>query len=262
MFIRAYLRASTTEQDATRAKQALIDFARDRGHKIAAFYVENVSGAKLERPQLFRLLDDSHEGDVLLIEGIDRLSRLAQDDWALLKAKIAAKKVTVVSIDLSTSHAALKPAEGMDDFTKGMIAAVNGMLLDILAVVARKDYEDRRRRQAEGIAKGKADGVYKGRPVDAKLRERISELLTDGKSVRKVASLLECSTTTVQKVKTLQQQKAYDEAHEAFERVNEQMERKIEKSRQPGAPWPTVADWEVWTETRDAMHSAGEVSEE
>lgn len=167
-----------------------------------------------------------------------------------------------MSIDLSTSHAALNPPEEMDDFTKGMIAAVNGMLLDILAVVARKDYEDRRRRQAEGIAKGKADGAYKGRPVDAKLRERIGELLADGKSIRKVASLLECSTTTVQNVKTAQQQKAYDEAHEAFEKVDKQMERKIDQSRQPGAPWPTVADWGVWTDTRDAMHSAGEAFEE
>lgn len=201
MFVRAYLRASTSDQDATRAKQALIDFAAERGHKIAAFYIENVSGASLARPELFKLLSDSHQGDVLLIEGVDRLSRLDPDNWGLLKAQIAAKKVTVVSMDLSTSHAVLKPTEGMDDFTKGMIAAVNGMLLDMLAVVARKDYEDRRRRQAEGIKKAKADGVYKGRPVDAKLHERVREMLADGKSIRKIAEFLDCSTTTVQKVK-------------------------------------------------------------
>ncbi|CAI3790350.1 Putative transposon Tn552 DNA-invertase bin3 [Pseudomonas sp. MM227] len=203
MFVRAYLRASTTEQDATRARQALIAFAANQGHKIAAFYVENVSGARLDRPQLFKLLDDSHQGDVLLIEGVDRLSRLKQDDWDELKALIAAKKVTVVSMDLSTSHAALKPTGGMDDFTKGMIAAVNGMLLDMLAVVARKDYEDRRRRQAEGIATAKAKGTYKGRPTDLDLHKRVSELLGDGKSIRKVAELLKCSTTTVQKVKQM-----------------------------------------------------------
>jgi DNA invertase Pin-like site-specific DNA recombinase len=213
MFIRAYLRASTSEQDATRARQSLIDFAAEQGHKIAAFYIENASGAKLERPQLFRLLDDSHEGDVMLIEGVDRLSRLSQNDWALLKAKIAAKKVTVVSLDLSTSHAALKPTQGMDEFTKGMVAAVNGMLLDILAVVARKDYEDRRRRQAQGIAKAKADGVYKGRPTNLDLHNRISELLADGKSIRKVAELLKCSTTTVQKVRQLN---ALEGAHEVI----------------------------------------------
>lgn len=201
MFIRAYLRASTSEQNASRAKEALVAFAADNGHKIAAFYIENESGTKLERPELFRLLEDSHEGDVLLIEGVDRLSRLTQPDWDLLKARIAAKRVTVVSLDLSTSHAALKPTQGMDDFTKGMIAAVNGMLLDMLAVVARKDYEDRRRRQAEGINKAKQGGTYKGRQPDTELRNRITTLLIDGKSIRGVAHMLECSTTTVQRVK-------------------------------------------------------------
>jgi DNA invertase Pin-like site-specific DNA recombinase len=201
MFIRAYLRASTSGQDATRAKSALVTFAAANGHKIAAFYIENESGTKLNRPELFRLLEDSHEGDVLLIEGVDRLSRLSQEDWASLTTIIAAKKVTVVSVDLSTSHAALKPAEGMDDFTKGMVAAVNRMLLDMLAVVARKDYEDRRRRQAQGIATAKQKGVYKGRQADTKKRERITILLNEGKSIRVIADLLECSTTTVQRVK-------------------------------------------------------------
>jgi DNA invertase Pin-like site-specific DNA recombinase len=201
MFIRAYLRASTDSQDASRAKQPLIDFAASHGHKIAAFYTENESGTKLERPELFKLLDDSHEGDILLIEGVDRLSRLSQADWGSLKTIIAQRKVTVVSLDLSTSHAALKPTEGMDDFTKGMIAAVNTMLLDMLAVVARKDYEQRRVRQAQGIAKAKVNGAYKGRPVDTDLHKKIATLLGDGKSIRAVADLLDCSTTTVQKVK-------------------------------------------------------------
>ncbi len=34
------------------------------------------------------------------------------------------------------------------------------MMLDMLAAVARKDYEDRRRRQREGIEKAKALGGY------------------------------------------------------------------------------------------------------
>ena len=36
------------------------------------------------------------------------------------------------------------------EFTASIIQAVNGMLLDMLAAVARKDYEDRRRRQLQG----------------------------------------------------------------------------------------------------------------
>lgn len=40
------------------------------------------------------------------------------------------------------------------------------MMLDMLAAIARKDYEDRRRRQTQGIDKAKAAGAYKGRPED------------------------------------------------------------------------------------------------
>ncbi|WP_300731545.1 recombinase family protein [Pseudomonas sp.] len=207
MFIRAYLRASTDSQDASRAKQSLIDFAAKHDHKIAAFYIENESGSKLDRPELFRLLEDSHEGDVLLIEGVDRLSRLSQEDWASLKAIIAAKKVTVVSLDLSTSHAALKATDGMDDFTRGMIAAVNGMLLDMLAVVARKDYEDRRRRQTQGIEREKAKDksldkagrTYKGRQTDHELHARIRACVASGNSLRKTKTIVGCALSTVQR---------------------------------------------------------------
>lgn len=41
------------------------------------------------------------------------------------------------------------------------------MLLDMLAAIARKDYEDRRRRQAEGISKAKSEGKYRDREADA-----------------------------------------------------------------------------------------------
>lgn len=161
----------------------------------------------MDRPELFRLLEDSHEGDVLLIEGVDRLSRLSQEDWASLKATIAAKKVTVVSLDLSTSHAALKATDSMDDFTKGMIAAVNGMLLDMLAVVARKDYEDRRRRQTQGIEREKAKDksldkagrTYKGRQTDHELHARIKACVASGNSLRKTATIVGCALSTVQR---------------------------------------------------------------
>ncbi len=55
MFVRAYLRASTSDQDANRTRQTLDAFATERDLKVAAYYVENESGAKLARPELFRL---------------------------------------------------------------------------------------------------------------------------------------------------------------------------------------------------------------
>src|SRR5689334_11067637 len=102
-FVRAYLRASTKEQDATRAKRQLTAFAKERGLKIASYYIEHESGASLRRPELFRLLADAHVGDILLIEQVDRLSRLGADDWQKLRTELQAREVRVVALDLPTS---------------------------------------------------------------------------------------------------------------------------------------------------------------
>jgi DNA invertase Pin-like site-specific DNA recombinase len=103
MFVRAYLRASTREQDAGGAKADLKAFANERGLKIAKYYPENESGASLTRLKLFELLDDGHPGDILLIEQVDRLSRLNASDWERLKDEIRSRRVKVVALDLPTS---------------------------------------------------------------------------------------------------------------------------------------------------------------
>lgn len=50
MFIRAYLRASTEEQDAGRARASLEQFASDHNKVIASVYLENANGATADRP--------------------------------------------------------------------------------------------------------------------------------------------------------------------------------------------------------------------
>ncbi|MFG6459885.1 recombinase family protein [Roseateles sp. BYS96W] len=163
---------------------------------------ENESGAKLRRPELFRLLGDCHPGDVLLVEQVDRLSRLSEDDWEALKAAIKAQGVRVVALDLPTSHGAMRAAmprkAGQEaDPTELILQAVNGMLLDMLAVMARKDYTDRRRRQAEGIAKAQLQGLYKGRQVDEKRHQNILALLDAGKTWGQVQDLTGASRSTI-----------------------------------------------------------------
>lgn len=200
MFVRAYLRASTVEQDAARAREALEQFAAEHGQSIAAKYIENASGARADRPELLRLLADSREGDVLLVESIDRLSRLPEADWKRLKAAIDAKGLRVVALDLPTSHQGMQDSKG-DEFTGRMLAAINGMLVEMMAAIARKDYEQRRARQAQGIAKAKAEGAYKGRPADGDLHKRVQELLDAGLGIRATARHANCSTTTVLKIR-------------------------------------------------------------
>src|SRR5260370_12271258 len=143
MFVRGYLRASTDQQDANRAKDQLKAFAAERGLKVAAWYVENESGTKLARRELFGLLADSQPGDILLVEQVDRLSRLTAADWERLKADLTARRVRVVALDLPTSWTMATNAG--DEFTGRMFGAINGTLLHMLAPAAREDNDDRRR---------------------------------------------------------------------------------------------------------------------
>lgn len=198
MFVRAYLRASTKEQDASRAKDDLLAFAKDRNLNVAATYIENESGASLKRPELFRLLDDCQPGDMLLIEQVDRLSRLNAEDWETLKTLITAKKVKVVALDLPTSW--MMTSTDKEDIASRMGEAINSMMLDMLAALARKDYTDRRRRQAQGIASAKKAGKYRGRPEDTKRNEAILKMLRSGNSWNSIVAATGCSRSTLSKI--------------------------------------------------------------
>lgn len=86
-----YLRASTKDQDALRAKASLEAFVAEKGLLVAGVYSENISGTTLDRPELMRMLDEAQTGECIVCESVDRLSRLSQSDWETLKAKIKAK---------------------------------------------------------------------------------------------------------------------------------------------------------------------------
>ena len=103
----------------------------------------------------------------------------------------------MVALDLPTSHMFLKSE---DAFTGRMFEAVNGMLLDMLAAIARKDYEDRRRRQAQGIAKAKAEGRMKGRPENEKRNSAIMAMLRKGQSWSSIVLATGCSRSTLAKL--------------------------------------------------------------
>jgi DNA invertase Pin-like site-specific DNA recombinase len=79
-----------------------------------------------------------------------------------------------------------------------MFEAINGMMLDMLAAVARKDYDDRRRRQAQGQAKAK--GRYKGRPEDAGRNDGIARMLDAGQSWGSIQRATGCSRATIAKI--------------------------------------------------------------
>lgn len=102
---------------------------------------------------MLRLLKDAHKGNVLLVESIVWLSLLPVKDWQKLKAGVDSKALRIVALDLSSGH------QGMDikdhELTSRMMGAINSMLAEMMAAIARKDYEQRRERQPQGIEKAR-----------------------------------------------------------------------------------------------------------
>jgi DNA invertase Pin-like site-specific DNA recombinase len=160
------------------------------------------SGGRLDRPELARLLKDAKKGDVLLVESIDRLSRLSSDDWDRLRGAINSRGMRIVALDLPTSHQGMKEANG-DEFTSRMLAAINTLMIEMTAAIARRDYEQRRARLTQGIEKAKAAGVYGGRKSDDELHKRVRDALGTGLGIRATARVVGCSATTVPRIRDL-----------------------------------------------------------
>ncbi|VXC99205.1 recombinase family protein [Pseudomonas sp. 9Ag] len=151
---RIYLRASTKEQDCRRAESKLVRLAEELGLNIVGVYAENASGTKLDRPHLVRLLNDAHQGDVLLCESVDRLSRLSTEEWKQLRTTIEQRDIKLVVADLPTTHMLASTT----DITSQVMSVVNSMLLDLMATMSRLDQDKRVERIKEGIERRKARG--------------------------------------------------------------------------------------------------------
>lgn len=196
--IRVYMRASTDQQDAERARQSIKDFLNSKGHRVAGWYVENISGTKLDRPELTRLINDSESGDILFVEKLDRLTRLPYQQWEFLKSKLRDKGLIVVVQDQPMTHSAFTESDNdSDSFTSRILTA---FILDLAASQARDDYETRRNRAQQGIDKAKEQGKFKGRKKDTERRKAIKKLLLAENTYASIQQVIGCSPYLVQQV--------------------------------------------------------------
>ncbi|MEG2250961.1 MAG: recombinase family protein [Bacilli bacterium] len=194
MTIHIYVRASTKDQDAERALDDLKKFASKLNEEIKE-YVENESGTKLDRPVLNRLLDEAENGDTLLVESVDRLSRLKQDEFEVLKGRIKDKGLKLVVADLPTTHVLLNTD---DTITSSILNLVNNLLIDLLATMARLDNEKRIERIKQGLERS----GYKpsGKKADTAKHDRIRELANKGLTKEEIAKAVGCGVATVYRV--------------------------------------------------------------
>ena len=87
---------------------------------------------------------------------------------------------------------ALQP-ESSNEFMSSILQAINSMMLDMLAAIARKEYEDRCNHQIQGIAHAKAEGKYLERRKDTEKCKIIASLLKSGHSYPDIQKMAKCS---------------------------------------------------------------------
>ncbi len=177
MAVYGYARVSTTGQDLTVQEEAL------KAAGCEVIRKEKVSGASREgRKELDTLLEFLREGDSLVVTRIDRLARSIRDLQNLihdLQARGVNLRATEQPIDTST--------------------AAGKAFLDMLGVFAEFETNLRRERQAEGIAKAKANGVYKGRKPTIDPAE-VVKLRAEGIGATEIAKRLKIGRASVYRI--------------------------------------------------------------
>lgn len=195
MTVRIYLRASTIEQDSLRAKNELTQFALQYDYKVTNehYYIENIGGNVLKRPKLMELIENSSDNDIILIEKIDRLTRLDYKNWIQLKKMIQDKKLKLVVLDISLTHDSMKIAK--DDSTQNIIIElITNLIIDIFATISYDDYITRKKRVKQGILNNKHK--FRGKQVTQDTIEKINkvnELVEKNVSIREACKLVDIS---------------------------------------------------------------------
>ena len=138
-----YARVSSKDQNLDRQLVAL------KKEKVFRVFTDTVSGSSPQRPGLDGALNYVRAGDQLIVVSMDRLARSLIDLHRLVD-ELTERGVSVKFLKEGQTYS-------LDS------SPVAKLMLGLLGSVAEFERSIIRERQAEGIAKAKARGVYKGR---------------------------------------------------------------------------------------------------
>ena len=138
-----YARVSSKDQNLERQTAAL------KKEKCFRIFTDTVSGSSTDRPGLDGALDYARPGDQLVVTSMDRLARSLIDLHRLVD-ELTARDVSVKFLKEGQTYSLNS-------------TPIAKLMLGLLGLVAEFERSIIRERQAEGIARAKARGVYKGR---------------------------------------------------------------------------------------------------
>ena len=175
-----YIRVSTIEQ----ATERQLD-----GRKLDRVFEEKLSGVSASnRPQLQEMIAYAREGDVIEIHAMDRLARSLKDLMAIVE-QLNTKGATVYFV-----------SEGLK-FSPDKSNPYDTLMMQVMGAVAEFERSILKSRQAEGIAKAKAKGAYKGvgrkRALTKSQVALLSERMANGESPADMADEFHTSRETI-----------------------------------------------------------------
>jgi DNA invertase Pin-like site-specific DNA recombinase len=192
MAVIGYARVSTVGQSLDVQREEL------KKENVDKLYQEKTSGKNSsDRPQLLAMLDYAREGDVVVCCKIDRIARSTRDLLDIVE-KLTQKGVAfkVLNINLDTTSPTGK------------------LMLTMLGAIATFEREMMLERQADGIAKAKENGVYKGRkPTALAKSEQVLQLLAAGKTKQHVADKLNIGIASVYRIAKAHKAESTKEKH-------------------------------------------------
>lgn len=172
-----YARVSSTGQN----EAAQVDLLKRHG--VEEVFIEKASGKSREgRDELAKALRHARKGDAIVVTRLDRLARSIADLHTI------ARELQDKGVDLVATE------QNVDTTTP-----TGRLMFNMLGAIAEFETDLRRERQLEGIAKAKADGVYKGRPATVKADD-IRAALAAGEKPTAVAKRFKVARSTVYRV--------------------------------------------------------------
>ena len=174
-----YARVSSLEQNLDRQLDQL------RAAGASQIYKEKISGSTKHRPQLEEVY--LREGDQLIVTSMDRLARSLVDLHTIVE-DLVVRGVSVRFLREGQTYSAKA-----DPIAK--------LMLGLMGSVAEFERSIIKERQAEGIARAKARGVYKGRAKvlsDGQITQA-RQWVADGVPKAEVARRLGIGRTTLYK---------------------------------------------------------------
>ncbi|HYA07733.1 MAG TPA: recombinase family protein [Xanthobacteraceae bacterium] len=170
-----YARTSTMEQEAGLEAQI-----RDLASAGCAKIFQEKASSVGERGQLDRALDYVRGGDTLVVCKVDRLARSTSGLWEIVKR--------LEAVDDGGAGLRILNLGGEAVDTR---SATGRLILTIFAGFAQFEREMMLERQAEGIAKAKIEGKYRGRKPSASLKaDEARAMKASGSSVAQIAAAL------------------------------------------------------------------------